>query len=107
MNRFASRLLALSLCFIAFASFAPSQTSSKIAGATAATSTAATGNLLDINTATLDQLKSLKGVGDAYSKRIINGRPYTAKSQLTTRGVLPQATYDGIKDKIIARAVKK
>ncbi len=58
---------------------------------------------LDINTATPDQLKALPGIGDAYTKRIIDGRPYTAKNQLTTRGILPQKTYDGIKDRIIAK----
>ena len=62
---------------------------------------------LDINTATPAQLKSLKGIGDAYSKRIVDGRPYTAKNQLTTRGILPAATYEGIKDQIVARAPKK
>ncbi len=61
----------------------------------------------DINTATADQLKAFPGIGDAYSKRIIDRRPYTAKNQLVSRGILPQATYNKIKDQIIASHPKK
>ena len=88
-----------------------SQTASKPAApatkpAVQATAAAAPkGQLLDINTATADQLKALPGIGDAYSKRIIDGRPYTAKNQLTSRGILPQATYDKISGMIIAHRV--
>jgi competence protein ComEA len=64
-------------------------------------------NKLDINTASPDQLKAFPGIGDAYAKRIIDGRPYTAKTQLVSRGVLPQGTYNKIKDQIIASKVKK
>lgn len=59
--------------------------------------------LLDINSATEDQLKALPGVGDVYSKKIIEGRPYAKKDQLVSRKILPSATYDQIKDKIIAK----
>ncbi len=68
---------------------------------------AADANKLDLNTATAEQLKALPGMGDAYVKRIIEGRPYTAKNQLTTRGILPADAYEKIKDQVIAHRVKK
>jgi len=61
-----------------------------------------TSALLDINTATPTQLKSLPGMGDVYVRRIIAGRPYTAKNQLVLRGVLPQAAYEQISARIVA-----
>jgi len=72
----------------------------------AATTAAPTGDKLDINTATADQLKAFPGIGDAYSKRIIDGRPYTAKNQLVSRGILPESVYNKIKDQIIASKPK-
>jgi DNA uptake protein ComE-like DNA-binding protein len=58
--------------------------------------------LLDINSASVDELKTLPGVGDAYAKRIVDNRPYAKKDQLVSKKVIPQKTYDGIKNLIIA-----
>ena len=64
------------------------------------------GDLIDINTATPDRLKTLPGIGEAYARRIVAGRPYTAKNQLVSRGVIPLSAYNNISSRVVARRAK-
>jgi DNA uptake protein ComE-like DNA-binding protein len=61
---------------------------------------------LDLNSASEADLKTLTGIGDAYAKKIVENRPYKRKDELVSKSIIPKATYDKIKDDIIARQKK-
>jgi DNA uptake protein ComE-like DNA-binding protein len=85
------------------ASQAPAATAPAKPKAAPAATPAANAPLLDINTASLEDLQALKGVGDVRAKAIIAGRPYKGKDELWQKKIVPKGVYKNIKDQIIAK----
>ncbi len=98
---FAAALLILGLTVPAFAQTQPAATANN--SMTAAPKAA----LIDINSASADDLQDLPGIGPARSAKIVAGRPYTGKDDLVTRKIIPQSVYEKIKDQIVARQPAK
>jgi competence protein ComEA len=101
----------LSLAAVTLLSLTPALAAQAAPTAKAATTqsakSATAAKLVDINSASADELKALPGIGDAYSQKIIAGRPYANKTQLKSKGIVPDATYSKIAGMIIAKQPPK
>jgi competence protein ComEA len=94
-------MLRIVIALFALAAFLPAQQGAKKADAKK--EAAAPAGLIDVNSADAATLKTLAGIGDAYADKIIKNRPYKGKDEIVTKAGVPQATYDKVKDKIIAK----
>jgi competence protein ComEA len=98
--------LGTALLVVSMLAPAPSAQTKKTTAKPAAAASQPAANLMDLNTATKEQLMTLSGIGEAYAAKIIAGRPYRAKNELVTKNIVPEATYKKIAGKVIAKQSK-
>jgi competence protein ComEA len=97
-------IAAASLCPVGLPAWqAPSKANTLVRTNAGRSSSAAKSKLIDINSASADELDELPGIGPAFANKIIAGRPYRGKNELLQKKIVPPSTYEKIKDKIVAK----